>query len=128
MTPDEKFSAAVQRMEKRTNRVSAYVVIDPTPRGGHIYTGRVVITHSSDGAGRAHAVAWLPNGHDDRTGYDTARHIGSASGYGYDKATAAMGGASFWNLKTGKPDTLVSQGVRWDDQLRDAGYQVQFAV
>src|SRR4051812_42017983 len=108
------FVSAVKAMENR-NRMTAYVVLNPADP---LHNGRVVISYppNGHGEGRLHVVAWLPG----ETASDSQRHHKYVSGYGYDKATAAMGGAKFWNLKTGKLDTLADQGydTRW--QLEQA--------
>jgi hypothetical protein len=43
---------------------------------------------------------------------------GSASGYGYDKKTAALEGARFGEY------TIQGNGWDWDRQLQDAGFEV----
>jgi hypothetical protein len=111
---DDKFLKAVVAMEKRTN-CAAYAVINPADPEKW---GRIVISYPRDGAGRMYAIAWLPNG------TETAHHCGHASGFGYDKKTAAMGGAEFLNLKTGQTDRLQDQGYSFEQQLRAAGYIV----
>jgi len=113
---DDKFIVAVKRMEKRTAKVSAYAVLNPLNLS---HRGRIVISYPQDGAGRLYAIAWLPgpNG-------EAVRHHGSATGYGYDKATAAMGGAAFYDLKTGEMKALVDQGYDFRHQLEKAGYSV----
>lgn len=118
---DERFIAAVKRMEKRTAKVSAYVVLNPLNPS---HWGRIVISYPQDGAGRLYAIAWLPGEH----GGETVRHHGSATGYGYDKATAAMGGAVFYDLKAGEMKALVDQGYDFRHQLEKAGYSVIQAV
>lgn len=115
---ERQFVDAVKRMEKRTN-CAAYAVVNPSEPERW---GRIVISYPRDGAGRLYAVAWLPNGS------ETLRHANSAGGYGYDKATAAMGGAQFLNLKTGVVERLADQGFDFTHQLRDAGYIVIRAV
>ena len=117
---DEAFIAAVKAMEKRTSRVSAYAIVNPNDP--HDW-GKVTISYPADGAGRLYAIAWLPGG-SEAEGKQNARHHGYASGGGYDKASAAMGGATFWNLKEGKIDTLKDRGWHWNRQLEDAGYIV----
>jgi len=124
-TQDESFVAAVKAMEKRTARVSAYAIVDPTNPQHH---GRVTLSYPADGAGRLHAIAWLPGQSTENDGFKTERHAGAANGYGYDKGSAAMCGARFFNLKTGATDSLNDRGVYWYDQLRDAGYIVFHTV
>lgn len=115
-TNDERFIKAVKAMERRTRSITAAAVIDPmnTDR-----TGRVVIYYGSDGGSVLNAIAWLP-GHPD-TG--PIRHAGRAKGYGYDKATAAMGGAQFVR-PDGTLGELLDQGFDWRHQLEKAGFIV----
>ena len=124
-TDDERFIAAVKAMEKRTARVSAFAIVDPTnPQ----HYGRAVISYPADGAGRLYAIAWLPGQSAENDGFETMRHSGWANGYGYDKETGAMAHAEFYNLKTDYMGSLEDSGKRWDDQLRDAGYIVFHTV
>ena len=119
MQIDQAFVKSVRAMEKRTERFSAYVIVNPTdPKE----TGRVIISYPRDGIGRLYAVAWLPGDG------DCLRHHRSASGYGYDKASAAMSGAEFVNLKTGHQERLLDNGYDWTTQLREAGWIVVQAV
>lgn len=120
---DEKFVAAVKRMEARTSRVSAYVVLANIGSARVTAYGRIVISYPADGAGRLYAIAWLPT-----NTTESARHHGHASGYGYDKATAAMGGAEFYDLNAGEMRKLVDQGYDFRRQLEAAGYVVIQAV
>lgn len=124
-TKEESFIAAAKAMENRTRRVSAYAIVDPTNPHNN---GRVTLAYPSDGAGRLYVIAWLPGQHSDSDGRTTERHSGAASGYGYDKGSAAMSGARFYNLKTGNMDSLNDRGIYWYDQLRDAGYIVFHTV
>jgi hypothetical protein len=121
---ESAFIEAVKRMESATSRVRAVVVINPAIPDRN---GRIIITYPHDGAGVVRAVAWLPGDPSDAESY-YVRHHGKASGYGYDKATAAMGGARVWNLKTGAYISLQDSGFDWDSQLREAGYIVVNAV
>ena len=117
---DDKFVAAVKRMENRTARIKAYVVINPLAPA---HCGRIVVSYPADGAGRLYAIAWLPG-----EAGETVRHYGHANGYGYDKATAAMGGAAFYDLKAGETRKLADQGYDFRRQLEQAGYVVIQAV
>ena len=113
-TIDTKFVTAVKRMEDRTTKVRALVVIDPdnTSRAG-----RIVISYPKDGAGRVNVIAWLPS-----STSELYRHHGSASGGGYDKATAAMGGARIWDKVAKREFKLVDQGHDFRAQIEAAGY------
>lgn len=112
---DLRFVAAVKATEKRTACITAAAVIDPTnPKRW----GRVVIS----GKARRYAIAWLPG-----EGGEMIRHHGSAGGGGYDRATAAMGGAEFI-APNGQHGTLVNQGHDWRAQLERAGFLVIVAV
>ena len=112
---EKKFCDAVRRMEKRTWRTKAAAIVDPRDP---TRWGRVVISYPADGAGRLYAVAWLPG-----EGRKTVRHHGHATGGGYDKATAALGGAVYWDVR-GRKRTLADSGHDWRHQLEDAGYLV----
>lgn len=116
---ESKFVTAVKRMEARTSNVTAAIVIDPKDPTRH---GRVVISYPKDGAGRLYCIAWLPG-----EGSTTIRHHGHANGGGYDKATAAMGGAQFIT-PNGELGKLEDQGHDWQSQLRTAGFLVYQAV
>lgn len=120
---DEKFIAAVRAMEKASWRTAAFVIINPAKPDAW---GRVVINYPADGAGRLRAIAWAPEGFD--PSFKTGRHHGSARGGGYDKASAALRGMPFLNLKTGKMDSIQDAGIGWQNELREAGYIVIQAV
>jgi len=123
---DEKFVAAVKRMEARTSRVKAFVVVPNIGSAKVTAYGRIVISYPADGAGRLYAIAWLP-GAPGAQG-DLIRHHGHAGGGGYDKATAAMGGATYFDMMTGSMRALVDQGHDFRRQLEAAGYTVVQAV
>jgi hypothetical protein len=111
---DAAFLAAVRQMESRTRNMQAWAIVDPTnPQRW----GRVVLTWGAGGS--CTAVAWLP----DEAGRHSGRHTGKAHGGGYDKATAAMGGARFIDPK-GAVCRIVDHGTRWSYQIRDAGFIV----
>lgn len=110
---DAKFIAAVKAMEKATRGLCAYAVINPHDPENN---GRFVTRNGP----RCRAVGWLPG----KTKSEACRHSGSAKGYGFDKATAAMGGATFYNLKTGQMDALKDEGSSSRAQLEAAGYIV----
>lgn len=120
----EVFVNAVIAMDARTRRVSAFVILDPTCSTGRLYAGRVILSYPRDGVGRVHAVAWLPT----KSGESWNTHRGWASGYGYDKANAAMSGAKFWSIKDQSVHSIPDDGYGWDHHLRVAGYDVIQAV
>lgn len=113
---DERWGSIVTAMERRTQLVHAAAVIDPS---NPERWGRVILTYPKNGVGKVMAVAWLPS----TEGYGFARHYGWASGGGYDRATAAMGGACYTS-PNGTAGALVDQGTNWQDQLRAAGFIV----
>ena len=87
------------------NRVAAYVILNPA---GEI-CGTVKIQFPKDGAGRVTAIL-----HE----HGSAPQIGTASGYGYDKKSAALSGGVFAGI------TLVDSGTDWTRQLENNGYKV----
>ena len=87
------------------NRVAAYVILNPA---GEI-CGTVKIQYPKDGAGRLTAIL-----HE----HGSAPQIGTASGYGYDKKSAALAGGVFAG------HTLIDSGRDWSDQIREWGYKV----
>ena len=87
------------------NRVSAYVILN---KNGEI-CGTVKIQFPKDGAGKLTAIL-----HE----HGNAPQIGTASGWGYDKKSAALRGGVFGGV------TLVDSGRDWTNQLQDAGYTV----
>jgi len=106
---------------KHFARTSAAAILDSD--GNHV--ANVTIRYPADGAGRLYAyVHWL--------GTEMVR--GSASGYGYDKATAALAGAVRDRQQSGVHsheaqqdflDALAKDGAqRWDGALRAAGFTV----
>jgi len=86
-------------------RVSAYVILNSK---GEI-SGTVKIQFPKDGAGKLTAIL-----HE----HGNEPQIGTASGYGYDKQSAALSGGTFGSV------TLADSGRDWTDQLRDGGYTV----
>jgi hypothetical protein len=115
------FINASKAMEKRTARVSAYVILHAGK-----YVGRVVISYPADGANRVYAIAWLPGNPDSADRW--VRHYGWASGGGYDKKSAAMSGAAVWNPVTGKMVKIPDDGQGWENHLRHMDYEIITAV
>lgn len=118
---------AFAQFDKAFNRVSAYVVL----KDGEC-VAKISMKFPPDGAGRLYAyVHWL--------GHEMVR--GSASGYGYDKRTAAVADAvAKINLEV-KPydedrDNMFrfvgalekDGGEYFDRKLRDAGFTVVQAI
>jgi len=103
--------------------VEAYVILKDGER-----VATIAFKHPRDGAGRLYAyVHWL--------GLEMVR--GHASGYGYDKRSAACADAVTEEMVRGGDgrdfldfcDALVKDdGRRWDQRLRDAGFDVLQAV
>lgn len=111
----------IRKLEDRTN-VSAHVVLNAN--GDHV--GTIRFHYPRDGAGRLTAICadWTLTLPTDAAAYEawTRWQIGTASGWGYDKRTAALGGLTVGVV------TFAPQGYCWDSQLRAAGYQVIQAV
>lgn len=83
----------------------AKVIINPA---GDV-CGTIKIAHPADGAGKLTVILH-------EHGYNA--QIGTASGYGYDKVSAALQGMTF-------AGTVFSDHPQnWEIQLRDAGYKV----
>ena len=93
----------INRLEHR--RVSVYVILN----GKGKICGTVKIQFPKDGAGKLTAIL-----HE----HGSAPQIGTASGYGYDKKSAALSGGVFGSV------TLIDSGRDWTNQLRDGGYTV----
>lgn len=120
--------SAFAQFDKAFNRVAAYVVL----KDGEC-VAKISIKFPADGAGRLYAyVHWL--------GVEMVR--GSASGYGYDKRSAAVADACTKAIKTIKTErddvnfhraaffrVLSSDGGEYfDRKLRDAGFDVIQAI
>lgn len=87
------------------NRVGAKVIINPA---GDI-CGTIKILYPADGVGTLKVVLH-------EHGYNA--QIGKASGYGYDKLSAALQGLTFAGI------TLTDHPHNWETQLKEAGYRV----
>lgn len=113
--------ARLKTLEDRAN-VAAFVVTDH--EGKHI--GSIRFHYPRDGGKLTCSAAdWslpVPTDGEDRDAW-TRWQIGWASGGGYDKHTAAM-----HNMTIGAVKIDGKGGKRWDNQLRDAGYNVIQAV
>ena len=108
---DLAFIAQAKRIEKASERVHGWAVIDPTKPAK-----RPGVVRIAD-RGACRAVAWLPGAD------DSIRHHGTANGGGYDRQTAAMGGARFI-APDGAEYVIKDEGCCWYNQLRDAGFVV----
>lgn len=86
-------------------RVGARVIINPK---GDL-CGTIKILYPKDGAGRLQVVLH-------EHGYGP--QIGRASGYGYDKLSAALNGLKFADM------ILQDHPHNWERQLQEAGYKV----
>lgn len=94
----------------KNSRVSAYALInDGKPMG------TVTMKHPADGMGRLTTFIWIaPN-----NGNECVLTKVSASGWGYDKATATVQEAL-----VGTPYEIARDGKDWKDALRDMGITV----
>lgn len=115
---DDRFVNAVYAMEKRAKRanLAAYLIINPDNAYSPL---RVQIAYGA----RTSVVAWLPGPEGERA----LPHCGSARGYGYDKASAAMTGARYVK-RDGTEAVITDNGEGWDHQLNEAGYLVVRAI
>lgn len=111
------FIAAVHRVERRTRKVFAYVVID---RWNPDRWGRVVFTWTP--GGRVECVAWLPGGWPNDPGL-----CQPFTGKGWS-ASAAIAGAKFWPAPDRPEQTIRDDGLDWRRQLEDHGFLVRVAV
>lgn len=123
----DKHGSIYKQHDKAFQNVAAYLII----KGGEP-VAKIAFKYPRDGASRLWAYAQV-------FGYRMAR--GYASGYGYDKATAATEDA-FKSIDptTGYDDSkkarilkriqsnLVDSGYDWTDQLRNAGFKVHQVV
>lgn len=112
-----------EQFDAATRNICAYAILkDGEP------IGRVVLKYPKDGAGRLYAYVQV---------YGAPMVRGWAGGYGYDKATAAVSGASTYlrpdvedEIRQGIANCvadfkrLKDSGYRWDNQLEGMGYRV----
>jgi hypothetical protein len=115
-----KIHDRIRALEQRC-KVDAFIVLNQKRE----HVGTVRIHYPRDGAGRLTVVAadWTldrPEGETFET--FTRWQVGTASGGGYDKATAAAGGMTIAGV------TLIDEGAGWYNQLRNAGFDVLQAV
>ena len=96
------------------NRVGGKVIIN---QAGDI-CGTIKILYPADGAGILKVVLH-------EHGYGP--QIGRASGYGYDKLSAALQGLVF-GMSLPTPIILADHPHNWERQLQDAGYRVYGVV
>ena len=116
------------------NRVSAWVIIDTHETAADLGQsvqrfGTVAIKYPADGAGRLTAFVHF---------FGTQMQSGTASGYGYDKSTAAVH-AAVAKIDRDESDprqlealaafrAAAHTGTDWQDILRTAGFSVLQAV
>lgn len=118
MTAD-KIHAQLDKLRRKAN-VSAYVIL---LKGEHV--GTVRLSWPRDGAGRLTALAadWTRTKPDDVEFRQWTRwQYGTATGCGYDKATAALSGMTIAGI------TIHDDGYRWANQLEAANLTVIEAV
>jgi len=116
----DKIFALHNEIQKRTKRVAAFIVMR-----GPEHVGTIQLHYPADGAGRliAYVADWT---------LDRPEHIpfdeftrwrkGTASGYGYDKASAAMSGTTIAGV------TTVNDGYGWEHNYRKAGLTILQAI
>jgi hypothetical protein len=110
-----------EQFDKATALMSAFAILSPSGE----YVARVVIKYPKDGAGRLRCYFQAFGSH---------MVAGSASGYGYDKAHAAMEKAcmayangaekSAHGANIANAVNNTSDGKRWQHVIEDAGYRV----
>jgi hypothetical protein len=109
MTPKNKTASwdAVRKIENSPalRNAGAKVILN---QKGEV-CGMIKIAHPADGAGRLTVIL-----HE----HGLEPQVGSASGCGYDKVSAAIDGMTFAGM------TLTDHPHNWEAQLRDAGYNV----
>lgn len=110
-----------EQFDKATSLMSAFAILSPAGE----YVARVVIKYPKDGAGRLHCYFQA---------FGSQMVAGSASGYGYDKAHAAIEAACLAyasgaeksahgsNIASAINDN--SDGRRWQNVIEDIGYRV----
>ncbi len=91
-------------------RCSAYVILDPSKKEENLYVGKILVSYPKDGMGNLKVNVF------DWTGDDSQVHYGSASGYGYDKLSAALHNIPFGKI------VFKDHPEEWQSILRDAGY------
>jgi hypothetical protein len=123
--PNRKLTAdaihdRLKKLEDRAN-VAAYTILDA--KGEHIGSVRFHYPKSGEGRLTCSCADWAMPRPEGATSDDWTRwQLGWASGFGYDKHTAAMASMTIGTVK------ITDGGERWDSQLRAAGFQVIQAV
>jgi len=79
---------------------------------------RIVVVYPADGAGRLRVAVsdWTQDG-------DPIHHVGSASGYGYDKLTAALAGAQIGGIEIGDHSDYKGRPTL-KDLARSKGWEI----
>jgi len=116
----DKIFALHNEIQKRTKRVAAFIVM----RGSE-HVGTIQLHYSADGAGRliAYVADWTREKPEAIPFKEFTRwRRGSASGYGYDKASAAMSGATIAGV------TTVDDGHGWEHHYKEAGLTILQAI
>lgn len=90
------------------NRAGAYIIL----KDGK-FTGKIKVSYPKDGAGTLKVFLW---------DFENELQIGSASGYGYDKLSAALEGMKFKDI------VLTDHPQNWTRQLESAGYEIIQAI
>jgi len=116
----DKLSKLYADIDRHAQRVAAFIVL----RGAE-HVGTIRIHYPADGAGRliAYVVDWTLE-KPDAMRFDefTRWRRGSASGYGYDKASAAMSGATIAGV------TTVDDGHDWRHHFKTGGLTILQAI
>jgi hypothetical protein len=96
-------------------------MIDDTGKPSLVKVARIVVVRPVDGAGRL-KVAVTDWGHDGNS-YPPAQFIGTAGGYGYDKFTAALTGATVGGVELGDHSDYHGRQTL-DLVARERGYHI----
>lgn len=122
----EKALAAYRKCDNGPafNRVRAYVIIAPQHAAycetakhtviKELQHGSIKVAYPADGAGKLQVFVWECK--------NPGMQYGWASGYGYDKLSAALKGIKFDDI------VFTDHPENWQIQLRNAGYTVIQAI
>ena len=120
--------ATNQHIEKTPafQRAGVYVILDAQEGKINTMSGKLLVAYPKDGAGILRASLWdfTPiNGRDVQNG--------RATGYGYDKLSAAIDGMKFGSPSEGREFTLDCDGTGFESaaaQFAAHGYILQWVV